>query len=81
MQVPRHFRPRIISVALAATLAIASAISALAEKKKPAPPLDRFYIVTQSIAPPPAPPNAPPHPHPSSPSPDASTFARSMNPT
>jgi hypothetical protein len=53
MQVPRHFRPRIISVALAATLAIASAISALAEKKKPAPPLDRFYIVTQSVAPPP----------------------------
>ncbi len=48
-----HSRLRKVAPACAAILAIASAVSALAEKKKPAPPLDRFYIVTQSVAPPP----------------------------
>ncbi len=36
---------------LAAILIAASALTVAADKKKPAPPLDRFYIVTQSVAP------------------------------
>lgn len=52
MRRARNSHLRIFALACAAILAIAPAISALAEKKKPAPPLDRFYIVTQSIAPP-----------------------------
>jgi hypothetical protein len=53
MQRPRNSRLRKLALAGAAILAIASAVAALAEKKKPAPPLVRFYIVTQAIAPPP----------------------------